>query len=312
VRPLPTPLPIPKIKAPVRPGAHAVVVDGCLPGSRVLLRVNEVERAATEQTWTGQAVLEVGQPLVNGDRLFCVQRLCRQSSNIEGRRVTVTKGRMKIDVAPGSVPGGKPVSLLVSARDADTNADLPGRPVTLGGSAVGVTGTPFGWTAPTAGASVGGTVAGGNAYDDAGFSIALRQAVPLNLTLTPGPTVVPGQVSQTDVVWTVTPEWGAAAVTVNGNTPVAMVPSPPNPGDRVRVDLSLKANLQGNIGGIDWPPEVIDLGGLLGFVALTKPTHAMSGLFSYGVQSVPVVDDEGNVTGYEDRLFAKVDLLGVA
>jgi hypothetical protein len=47
-------------------------------------------------------------------------------------------------------------------------------------------------------------------------------------------------------------------------------------------------------------------------VALTKPTHAMSGLFSYGVQSVPVVDDEGNVTGYEDKLFAKVDLLGVA
>jgi hypothetical protein len=163
VRPLPTPLPIPKIKAPVRPGAHAVVVDGCLPGSRVLLLVNEVERAATDQTWTGQAVLEVGLPLVNGDRLFCVQRLCTESSNIEGPRVTVTKGRMRIGVAPSSVPGGKAVSLLVSARDSDTDSDLPGRPVTLGGSPVGVTGTAFGWTAPTAGTSASGTVAGGNA-----------------------------------------------------------------------------------------------------------------------------------------------------
>ena len=76
--------------------------------------------------------------------------------------------------------------------------------MTLGGSGVGVTGTAFGWTAPAAGASVSGTVAGGGAYVDAGFSIALRQAVPLNLTLTPGPTVLPGQVWQTDVVWTVT------------------------------------------------------------------------------------------------------------
>jgi hypothetical protein len=91
-----------------------------------------------------------------------------------------------------------------------------------------------------------------------------------------------------------------------------MVPPPPNPGDRVLVSLSLKAHLHGNIGGIDWPLDVIDISGPLGFVALTKPTHAMSGLFSYGVQSVPEVDDEGNVTGYEDKLFATVTLLGVA
>ena len=101
-------------------------------------------------------------------------------------------------------------------------------------------------------------------------------------------------------------------MTVNGNTPVAMVPPTANPGDRVLVNLSLKAHLQGNIGGIDWASDVIDISGPLGFVALTKPNHAMSGLFSYAVQSVPVVDADGNVTGYEDRLFAKVVLLGVA
>ena len=128
VKPLPTPLPIPKIKTPVRPGSHTVIADACLPGSRVLLLVNEVERAATEQTWTGQAILDLGQPLVDGDRLFCVQRLCTESSNIEGARVPVTKGRMKIEVAPPTVPGGKAVSLLVTARDTDTNADLPAGP----------------------------------------------------------------------------------------------------------------------------------------------------------------------------------------
>jgi len=47
-------------------------------------------------------------------------------------------------------------------------------------------------------------------------------------------------------------------------------------------------------------------------VAWTNPTHAVSGLFSHGVASVPLVDDEGLVTGYEDRLFARVVLLGVA
>ena len=64
----------------------------------------------------------------------------------------------------------------------------------------------------------------GEAYADAGLSIGLRQAIPLNLTLTPGPVVLPGKVSQTDVTWTVSPEWGAAPITVFGNTAVAMVP----------------------------------------------------------------------------------------
>ena len=73
----------------------------------------------------------------------------------------------------------------------------------------------------------------------------------------------------------------------------------------------MKAHLQGEVEGIVWPPDVIDISGALGFVAITKPTHALTGLFQYGVTSVPVVED-GLVVGYEDSLFAKVILLGVA
>jgi len=218
VDPLPAPLPSPAVRGPVRPGTRAVVVEGRLPGSRVHLLVEWVERSATDQTWTGEAVLQLGQALTEGQRLWAVQTMCTASSVREGPPVVVARGGLGVDVSPDSVPGGEATSIVVRARDVETGEVLPGLPVLLGGTAVGVAATAFGWTAPTSGTSVGGTVKGGTAYQDAAFTLALRQAVPVNLTLFPGPVVIPNKVSQSDVVWTLTPRWaGASAVMVNGN-----------------------------------------------------------------------------------------------
>ncbi|HET7721247.1 MAG TPA: hypothetical protein VFK43_14880 [Acidimicrobiales bacterium] len=310
---LPSPLPAPRIRTPVRPGDRTVTVTGCLPGSRAHLLVGFVERAATDQTWTGEAVFHLDSALVEGDRLWAVQTMCTASSIREGAPVVVTKGRLTAEVTPASVPGGKAVSLTVTARDADTGQAIPGLPVQLAGVAVGVTGTAFGWTGPTSGTAASGVVKGGVAYTDAGFSIALRQAVPLNVTLFPGPVVIPGRVSQSDVTWTLTPRWaGGSPVTVTGNAGTAMIPPPPAAGDRVGVSLSLKAHLQGEIQGIVWPPETIEMSGPLAEVALTGATHSVSARFWHDVVSVPIVDDDGQVTGWEDKLAAGVQLFGVA
>lgn len=135
----------------------------------------------------------------------------------------------------------------------------------------------------------------------------------MNVTLIPGPVVVPGQVTQSDVKWTLTPQWvGGSPVTVNGNAGVAMVPALPDPGARVLVSISLKANLQGNIGGIVWPPMTIPIDGPLTFLALTEPSHAISALFSFGVTSVPVPGPDGQAIGLVDKPFAGVSLLGIA
>ncbi len=311
VQPLPSPLPVPKIVQPVRPGDRLVKIQNCLPGSRLHLMVDGSERASSDQTWSGEAVLQVPAALTENQKLWAVQVMCSRSSNFEGRPVIVSKGRLDIEVAPNSAPGGKATSFTVMARDKDTGNPVTGLPVVLGGIPVGVTGSGFAWTPPTTGASATGLVQGGIAYGNAGFTIAIRQAVPLTLNLFPGPTVDPGKVWQTDVVWTVTPRWGGAAITVNSNVGTAMVPPPPAGENRVAVALAFKAHLQGEIGGIVWPHDVIAINGYLADVALTGLSHALSARFWYQATDVPIVDENGQITGWETRLAAGAQLFSI-
>jgi hypothetical protein len=312
VQPLPSPLPPPKIAMPMRPGGdRAVKVEKCLPGSRVHLLVDWVERAASDQTWTGKALLQLPTALEEGQKLWAVQVMCAQKSAFEGPPVIVSKGRLDLEVAPDSAPGGKATSFVVNARDKDTGKPMTGLPVVLGGAPVGVTGASFAWTPPTSGTSATGLVQGGVAYSNAGFTIAIRQAVPLTLNLFPGPSVEPGKIWQTDVVWTVTPRWGAAAVTVNANIGTAMVPPPTGGENRVSVSLAFKAHLQGEIGGIVWPPEAIEISGYLADVALTGLSHGLSARFWYQATDVPIVDETGQVTGWETKLAAGAQLFSI-
>ncbi|MFF2246568.1 hypothetical protein ACFVTM_20625 [Arthrobacter sp. NPDC058130] len=306
VHPLPSPLPPPKVAGPVRPGETAVRVSGCQPGSRVHLLVNWTERAASDQTWDGEAVFHLNSALKENDKLWAVQAMCTVKSTAEGTPTIVAKGHLDLTVTPNSAVGGKAASFTVEARDHDTGAAVPGLKVAFGGAAAGVTGASFAWTMPSSGSSLTGTVLGGTTYVDATFSIALRQAVPLTLNLFPGPVAVPNKAWQTDVVWTVTPRWGDPPVQLKANVGTVMIPPPPGAERRVAVSLAFKAHLQGEIGGIDWPPQVIDLDGYLADVALTGASHALTARFWFQTVDVPVPDD-----GSETRLAAGAQLFSI-
>lgn len=274
VEPLPSPLPVPTVRGPVRPGQNTVVVEGCLPGSRVHLLVDWQEVAATDQTWSGIATMQTPAPLLEGQSLWAVQTLCSAISAREGSAVKVQKGRLSTGVSPTPVSGGQAHNFTVTARDVDTGAIVAGRPVVLGGAVVGVTGSAFPWTPPGSGSSVTGTVQGGGSYLDATFTIGLVQAVKLILSLTDGPGIVPGRVSTSMPAWSVQPSWGAAAVTASGRSVALMIPPPPAPGATVNVSIDIDVTVEGKIFGIDWARETIKVAGFLTVVALTKPQHA--------------------------------------
>lgn len=312
VQPLPSPLPSPAIIKPVRPGDRVVRIENHLPGARVHLLVDWEERAASDQTWDREAVLQLPTGLAEDQKLWAVQTMCTQSSTYEGVPVIVSKGRLDVEVAPDTAPGGKPASFTVSTRDRDTGMLVPGLPVILGGQHVGVTGAPFGWTPPMIGNVAVGTVQGGIGFGNSAFSIAIRQAVPLALNLFPGPVAVPNTAWQTDVVWTVTPRWGEAPVVVNGNVGTAMVPPPVGGENRVSVSLAFKAHLQGEIGGIVWPYEVIEVAGYLTDVGITGTSHALSVRFWFQPVDVPLVDEDNQVTGWETKLAAGAQLFSTS
>ncbi len=65
--------------------------------------------------------------------------------------------------------------------------------------------------------------------------------------------IVPGALQITSATWTITPAWGASAMTASGATAVVTIPKPPagTPAPNARVDVSLaaKATANGAING---------------------------------------------------------------
>jgi hypothetical protein len=277
VRPVPSPLPAPTVIAPVRPGAQVVPIRGVLPGARAALLVDGQERAATDDTWTGEVRLWLPTPLHQGERLWAVQRLCSSSSPTEGEGVVVTKGRLSVEANPVSVPGGRQVTMTVRARDTDTGAEIPGLRVLLGGVQVGVTGTAFAWTAPGAGSSVGGTIKGAPAHHDAAFSIALRQAIAVQLTAWPVPILLANRLVVRDVAWTLTTQWGAGTIGATGASTTAMIPPPPGASGNVDIGLTCTVDAAGDIDGYQFERHTIAVNvPAAATVALSKPSHAFS------------------------------------
>ena len=89
------------------------------------------------------------------------------------------------------------------------------------------------------------------------------------------------------------------------------LPPPPAGENRVAVALAFKAHLQGEIGGIVWPHDVIAINGYLADVALTGLSHALSARFWYQATDVPIVDENGQITGWETRLAAGAQLFSI-
>jgi hypothetical protein len=303
---LPAPLPAPSIVGPVHPGERVVKAKGFLPGARAHLMIDWIVRASID-AWHGDEAFHLPSGVAEGARLWAYQTLCSASSRQEGPPVTVTKGALALDVNRSEVNGGTPVSIVVNARDADSGGVLNGLPVQIGGVSVGLTGTAFTWTPPTTGTSASGVVIGGTAYQNATFTIAVRQAVPVALGLYAGEGAAPGYAAMTDIVWSVAPTWaGGVTKTLAAATGTVSVEGSPA-GGVVAVSVQLKVQLAAD-SFYGFPEETVDIpGGALTNLALIKPSHAVSAILTVSV--VTGTDEEGTV---RYRRFAKVTLLSVA
>jgi hypothetical protein len=275
VQPTPVALPAPEVVAPVRPGTQMVTLKGVLPGAHASLLVDWQERAATTETWEGNAQLWLATPLQEGDRLRGVQRLCSSSSPIEGDFVVVTKGRLAVEPVPDSAPGGVQLIMTVRSRDSETGEEIHGLPVMLGGTQVGISGTAFAWSAPTSGSSVAGEVKGGIGFYDASFSIALRQAIVVQLTAWPL-SVLANRIVARDVTWTIRPHWAINSIHATGASTTAMVPLPPGSAGKVDIQLAFNVDAAGDIDGYVFEPHTFQVSALAATVELSKPSHAFS------------------------------------
>jgi hypothetical protein len=305
VDPLPSPLPAPTVIGPVRPGASSVKAKGFLPGARAYLMVDWIVRTSID-VWRKDDIFHLGGGLAEGAKLWAFQTLCTESSPQEGPPLIVTKGQLTVEVNPSEVNGGVTAPIVVNVRDADDGKQLKGLSVQIGGVAVGLSGTPFTWTPPTTGTIANGLVVGGIAYQNANFTIAVRQAVPIALGLYAGEGAVPGYAAMTDIEWSVTAAWaGGATKKLNAATGGVSIEGSPV-GGIVGVSVKLKVQLAADaFYGFD--AETIDIpGGLLTNVALTKPSHAVSATLTVGVTTA--VDEDGEV---RYRRFAKVNLLSL-
>jgi len=306
VNALSSPLPSPSIIGPVRPGASPVKAKGFLPGARAHLMIDWVVRASID-VWHKDEVFHLRSGLAEDAKLWAFQTLCTQSSRQEGPPMIVTKGQLSVDVNPSQVSGGVPASILVNVRDADDGKLLDGLPVQIGGVAVGLSGTAFSWTPSTIGTTAGGLVVGGSAYQNAAFTIAVRQAVPIALGLYAGEGAVPGYAAMTDIEWSATPSWaGGATKKLNAATGSVSIEGSP-PGGIVGVSVKLKVQLAADA-FYGFAADTIDVPtGLVTNVALTKPSHAVSATLTVGVTTGVAKDGEVHYLR-----FAKVNLLSLA
>jgi hypothetical protein len=259
VQPMPNPLPIPKIVGPVRPGAALIQLQDTIPGAMVHLLVNNAWRVSLEAPDKSMQLPAGLPPLADRDRLWAVQTLCDRMSSLEGNQTVVTQGTMLIGVSPKPVTRGVDTLVTVSAKDKDTGVPIVGAAVTLGGASAGTTSTAFHLLSkPGTGSPIPGVVRQQPAYADAPFGVDLVDPPPPppvtgKLTLNIGnPTIVIGALQITSATWTITPAWGAPAMTAFGTSAVVTIPKPP-PGTapaNARVDVSLVAKATAN-GGIN-------------------------------------------------------------
>lgn len=212
VEPLPNPLPTPEVVAPIRPGAGFVTVKKALPGALVQLMVNNLARSPGVEVWSDPASVWVPPPsLADQQSVLAVQFLCDKSSVREGRGTTVTRGQLKVDVAPGTVTRGATSQVTVTAKDADTGAPVNAQ-ILLNGAPVGWSGQPFAYAPKLGDPPPAGVAREPVGYFDRTFSIALSDPM-WTLTLGVSPPVLffhALKITIDKVTFVVTPDWNPA------------------------------------------------------------------------------------------------------
>ncbi|NRP73764.1 hypothetical protein ILFOPFJJ_04677 [Ensifer psoraleae] len=260
VHPLPAPIPVPEIGAPVRPAAPFVYAHGFLRGARAHLLVNGVLRSSVDTQYSDAWIPVGAPPLTEEDVVFVVQTLCAHASAKEGRGVPVTRGHLKVSVTPETVVRGSTASVTVTAVDVDTGGAVTGAQVLLDGKVVGSTGTAFSFSPKAGQPNPAGLVKSPVQYFDAPFSITLTDPPPqtgkLHLNVGPG-APIPQKVALAGATWTVTPQWlTGQSFTANGASATIALPQPPT-GSQAKVTVSLATTwaVAGEINGAVFPPQ---------------------------------------------------------
>jgi hypothetical protein len=224
---LPNPLPIPVLDTPVRPGAGFVTVKQALPGALVQLTVDNGARSPGVEVWHDPATVWVPPPVLAEQQVvFAVQLLCDRSSPHEGRGVTVTRGRLKLDVAPPSVTRGVTSQVKVTATDADTGAPVNAQ-ILLNGAAVGWSGQPFAYGPKVGDPPPAGVAREPVGYFDELFTIALTDPT-WALTLGVSPPVLYFdmlKITLDEVTFDVTPDWNTGLKKMLTGQPSSSTPS---------------------------------------------------------------------------------------
>jgi hypothetical protein len=249
------------VVAPVRPSDPTVTVTGCVPGARVHLFVDDVERTALD-TDDSTAPIPVSPPaLVEKQGIHAIQTLC-DAIGVRGSDPTiVAKGAMLVSVSPAQIVRGTTTKVTVSVTDADTHRPVPGASVFLLGTKVSRSGVPFSYSPALGAANPSGRVTEPVAHTDSEFILTLSDPPPAVLHPRVGPTeLVLNTLRITGVTWVVTPEWApGASKTVTGDAASVTLPQPPaEPNNVVSVTLTVTCDLAGTIGDVTFPPQQLN------------------------------------------------------
>jgi hypothetical protein len=290
---LPNPVPPPTISKPVRPSAPAVYAENFLRGGRAHLLVNGTLRSSVDTPYS-DAWLPAGSPaLVEGDKLWIVQTLCDRASPLEGHYSVVTKGHMKLSVAPPGADRGKTTIIKVDAVDADTGVTVSGQ-VLLDGKVVGSTGAGFPFSPVAGQANPAGVVKSPPQYFDETFTITLKDPPPVTgpLHLNVGPAnPIPLRIALATATWTVTLSWAAGQTfTASGANATLMLPKPPGGSGQITVVLATQWNVAGEIYGYTFPPTTIN-----GYMVPSPTVLTWSGAeMTAGWWALPSVAEDGS------------------
>ena len=218
---LPSPLPTPKITAPLRPGFQYVRLEGVITGASVYVLVNgKVQSAPVEMSDPAVGIIWLWNALNDKDKVTAVQMLCEHASTPRESEFTqALRGDLKLAGIPSRAVRDTTVTFTVTARDAETGQVLPAT-VSINGVIVGSAGQPLHYSPRLGDTNPRGVVSAGPAYIDAEFTIPLDDPIRnwnLNLRAQWCPTTFTTNTNWTVIIditelnWNVVPRWNPSA-----------------------------------------------------------------------------------------------------
>lgn len=177
VKPIPMPVPLPKIKEPVRPGSDTLRLEGVLTGAQVYALVDGEVASDLVEVLDTVGFLKLKKPLEHKQRVVAVQIMCSHRSEPRADDgVTVLRGRLKVTGLPVKAIRDATISFTATAVDADTGEQVVAR-VELNNQLLGMTGQVLSYSPRMGDSPPAGVIKAPPAYEDAVFTITLEDPV---------------------------------------------------------------------------------------------------------------------------------------